>query len=159
MENNEEEKTLTPQEKLAEFEKQKMTRRQALGRVGFLAGAAAVAALSVDDLARLAGNEMSRRATGNKAIDQVAKELKGAGVAFADTGGNPACYKRCDLQWVTRDNACTAQWGTCTQGCLGLFPPPGCQLTCDGYLDQCNASNNSTLDACNQACKPVPPPP
>jgi hypothetical protein len=83
MENNEEEKTLTPQEKLAEFQAQKMTRRQALGRFGFLAGAAAVAALSVDELTRLAGNEMSRRAAGNKAVEQVAKELQNAGVAEA----------------------------------------------------------------------------
>jgi hypothetical protein len=95
MENNEEEKTLTPQEKLAEFQAQKMTRRQALGRFGFLAGAAAVAALSVDELTRLAGNEMSRRATGNKAVEQVAKEFQNAGVAHAlpcyalDEEGNP----------------------------------------------------------------------
>jgi hypothetical protein len=94
-ENNEEEKTLTPQEKLAEFQAQKMSRRQALGRFGFLAGAAAVAALSVDELTRLAGNEMSRRAAGNKAVEQVARELQNAGVAHA-LKPPPFCTGACD---------------------------------------------------------------
>ena len=120
------EKTLTPQEKLAEFEAQKMTRRQALGRFGFLAGAAAVAALSVDDLARLAGNEMSRRAAGNKVVEQVAKELQNAGVAFADSvpcyAQSGDCFQCCNQQ----AQSCQAACGSAPIGCGGGAPLPWC---------------------------------
>jgi hypothetical protein len=134
-ENNEEEKTLTPQEKLAEFEAQKMTRRQALGRFGFLAGAAAVAALSVDELTRMAGNEMSRRAQGNKAVEQVAKELQNAGIAHAvpacaSYGPTEQCYTCCyNYQQI------------CYWGCMAQKDnPKACELKCRIPYSDCQTS-------------------
>jgi hypothetical protein len=78
------------------YERQAMTRRQALGRLGFLAGAAAVAALGVDDLTRLVGKEMEKRAGDNKTARKVAQEFANAGVAFAHPScGGPGCTTNC----------------------------------------------------------------
>ena len=74
---------LTVAEERAQFEKEKLSRRQALARIGFQAGAAAIAALTADELLRKVGKEMQRRASDNKVAQQVAKELNNAGVAFA----------------------------------------------------------------------------
>jgi hypothetical protein len=74
---------LTATEKLAQFEKEKLSRRQALARIGFQAGAAAIAALTADELLRKVGKEMQRRAGDNKVAQQVAKEFVNAGVANA----------------------------------------------------------------------------
>jgi hypothetical protein len=73
------------------YERQAMTRRQALGRLGFLAGAAAVAALGVDDLTRLVGKEMERRVGDDKTARKVAQEFSNAGVAFASPSEPPPC--------------------------------------------------------------------
>jgi hypothetical protein len=89
---------LTAAEKLAQFEKEKLTRRQALARFGFQAGAAAVAALTADDLLRAVGKEMRNRAGDNKVAQQVASEFEKAGMAHAlaipvcdENGGCTAC--------------------------------------------------------------------
>jgi hypothetical protein len=113
--------TITPAERLAAFEKEKMSRRAALGRFGLLAGAAAVAALTADELTRMVGSELQRRSAGNKATEQVAKELKNAGVAFADVisvtpvplpmcldlGGSLTwCYEICSTRFTKCATAC-----------------------------------------------------
>jgi hypothetical protein len=71
-------------ESLSSAEKAKLTRRQALARFGFQAGAAAVAALTADDLLRKVGEEMQKRAGDSEVANAVAKEFKNAGVVFAD---------------------------------------------------------------------------
>lgn len=70
-------------ESLEQFEAQKMNRRAALASIGLKFGAAALAAFTVDDLARKAGEELQRRSNGNQAVDKVARELRSAGVASA----------------------------------------------------------------------------
>ena len=89
----------------AQIEAEKMSRRQVLGRVGFLAGAAAVAALTTDDLARLVGREMQKRAGDNKVINQVAKEFQNAGIAIAQ--GPPPPFGECVAPPWTEDDDCT----------------------------------------------------
>jgi hypothetical protein len=70
-------------EALKAFENEKMDRRRALGRIGFLAGAAAVAALTSDELLRKVGDRLAQNAGDNQVAQQVAKEFQAAGMAFA----------------------------------------------------------------------------
>ncbi|WP_395089076.1 hypothetical protein [Armatimonas sp.] len=109
MDNVENTVELTAAEKLAQFEKEKLSRRQALARFGFQAGAAAVAALTADDLLRKVGKEMQRRAGDNKIALQVAKEFQEAGIAFATP---PTCEDCCTKYWSDY-LACTQALTTC----------------------------------------------
>ncbi|MGC4045789.1 MAG: hypothetical protein QM758_18520 [Armatimonas sp.] len=87
-------------EKLAAFEKEKMSRRNALSRFGFLAGAAAVAALTSDELLRKVGDKLSQSSGDNKVAQQVAREFQAAGVALAspsdDITGCSGCISPCN---------------------------------------------------------------
>lgn len=73
------------------FEAAKLTRRQALSKVGLRFGAAALFALSIDDLARVAAAKLQEHAGDNRIANEVAREFKNAGVAFADPSGRPPC--------------------------------------------------------------------
>lgn len=115
---------LTPEEakaRLVELEKAKMSRRQALGRLGFTYGAAVVAALTSDELLRAVGRQMERVETDNQVARQVAQEFKNAGVALAGP------YGRCNQ---------TAQQ---TQ-CLGANVGPCCHSA--------NTNQNNCLSCC-----------
>jgi hypothetical protein len=130
------------------YEQQAMTRRQALGRLGFLAGAAAVAALSVDDLVRLAGREMEKRAGDNKLARKVAQEFSNAGVALAvppSACGGPACSGNCS--------------GTARYYCVTCQLPSPCPTTwqrlvprpcASGSLNSCIEQMNLGVQACLQ---------
>jgi hypothetical protein len=143
---------ITSAERLAAFEKEKMSRRAALGRFGLLAGAAAVAALTADELTRMVGSELERRLAGNKAIEQVAKELKNAGVAFA---APPFPYLSCDS---TTDGKVG---NYCRQ--VGMYPPtsPYDPQRCNNCCDQVFSDNGRCSEAeprdtliakCKEAC-------
>ncbi len=91
----------------AAWEAEKMTRRAALARVGLRFGAAALAAFTVDDLARATMRALDRQAQDGKIAGAVASELRSAGVSFADgkdpspdddTGVIVTC-DHCDKQW------------------------------------------------------------
>lgn len=79
----------TVEERRAQWEAEKLTRRQSLARFGFLAGAACVAALTADELTRKVGEELSKRAGDNQVAQKVASEFKNAGVAFAGACQTP----------------------------------------------------------------------
>lgn len=82
----------------AVWEAEKMTRRAALARVGLRFGAAALAAFTVDDLARATMKALDRRAQDGRIAGEVAKEFRNAGVAFADPPGStgpPQIYTPC----------------------------------------------------------------
>ena len=124
---------LTATEKLAQFEKEKLSRRQALARIGFQAGAAAIAALTADDLLRKVGKEMQRRAGDNKVVEQVAKEFQQAGMANAVPPTVPVCPE--EEAWNSEYGMCLGtSCETCQQtldgmtgndgGCMYLFPDP-----------------------------------
>jgi hypothetical protein len=121
---------LTAAEKLAQMEKEKLTRRQALARFGFQAGAAAVAALTADDLLRKVGTEMRKRAGDNKVAQQVASEFEKAGVA------NAVAIRICSDDCSTANSCCNergrAKSGTkqeqyehCKLCCDSVYAPNG----------------------------------
>ncbi|MGC4045786.1 MAG: hypothetical protein QM758_18505 [Armatimonas sp.] len=97
-------------EKLAAFEKEKMSRRNALSRFGFLAGAAAVAALTSDELLRKVGDKLSQSSGDNKVAQQVAREFQAAGVALAspsdDITGCSGCIANCSGTTYKKCAAC-----------------------------------------------------
>ena len=64
-------------------EREKMTRRAALRKLGYGAGIAAFSMLGVDDFARMAGSRMAQMAGDNKVATRVAKEFQEAGIANA----------------------------------------------------------------------------
>ena len=158
---------LTATEKLAQFEKEKLSRRQALARIGFQAGAAAIAALTADELLRKVGVEMRKRAGDNKVAQQVAKEFVNAGVASAlppcngcgtciQTKGYycQGCAPNCGtpqkfrtMAYVCKDlstiikcqDCCADQWQHCVDSCLG---DAGC-------ISACNITNGTCMDYCD----------
>ena len=66
-----------------EFERGRLSRRQALKKLGMTSAMAAFALFSVDDLARTVGRAMQRRVADNKVVEQIAQEFQQAGVALA----------------------------------------------------------------------------
>jgi len=72
-----------PETAKEKFERERLSRRQALKRLGMTSAMAAFALFSVDDLARVVGNAMQQRAGDNKIAGQVAKEFQQSGVAYA----------------------------------------------------------------------------
>jgi hypothetical protein len=134
-----------PETALEKLEREKMTRRQALGRIGFLAGASAVAALTSDELTRLVGKEMQRRAGDSKVVAQVAKEFENAGVASA--AGRPACYQCYAYEYFGSNNVVTSQCGTSYCNCRSICPPfnildPGARGRC---LDRCKTDYSACI--------------
>lgn len=171
---NVEKKELTASEKLAQLEKEKLSRRQALARFGFQAGAAAVAALTADELLRKVGTEMRKRAGDNKVAQQVAKEFSNAGVASAlavkkpgDEGFQPdvcitgPCIFNC---YVNNAFTCVACTGLCfnaqepkPRNCATeLWTKELCHQCCEKqgvYCRQMNPYGASACDSIELGCK------
>ncbi len=119
------------------FERERLSRRQALKRFGMTSAMAAFAMFSVDDLARMVGKAMQQRACDNKVAEQVAREFQNAGVAFAASGP------------VTLTPACTKCFSDATHGsddCGNL--PKGTSR------DDCNKKVGAALNTClkNNKC-------
>ena len=137
VENTVEEVELTAAEKLAQFEKEKLSRRQALARFGFQAGAAAIAALTADELLRKVGKEMQRRAGDNKVAQQVAREFQQAGVANALA--------------IVPDPHVGA--GNIPGGCNVDVPPANREQCCDGaVVGMWCGGGYSTVGYCEACC-------
>jgi hypothetical protein len=169
---------------LEQINAEAMSRRQALGRIGFLAGATAIAALTSDELFRKVGAEMQKRTGDNKVVEQVAKEFRDAGVAFAtDPVGTTATPDPTGCWTPACDNACnnSGQIGFCLHccackkcACIEDIPqhiryPPGqgidCGLPanytvtiCVDYRRRMTACDNKA-QACRDKCDAIPPPP
>lgn len=161
---NVEKTELTAAEKLAQMEKEKLTRRQALARFGFQAGAAAVAALTADDLLRAVGKEMQQRAGNNKIAQQVATEFQNAGVAHAVTAARTHPWEwpvpvsgNCDADVV--EHWCgyyfcypeESQYpndplAACNQCCFGVYDSGNCQSTPD---------RDAKITLCKDLCKNI----
>ncbi len=138
------------QSALAErVEQERLTRRQALRKFGFGAGLSAFMLLGVDDLARMVGREMERRAGDNKVAEQIANEFQGMGVAFASPSGSgdpcQDCYnhyicqiKNCDC-FVAMSPSITPceqsaydSYKTCTDAhCSGAGPDKTTPVNCN----------------------------
>ena len=79
-----------PESAKEKFERERLTRRQALKKFGMTSAMAAFALFSVDDLAHIVGRAMQQRAGDNKVAEQVAREFQQAGIAFAGGLSNPS---------------------------------------------------------------------
>lgn len=89
------------------FERERLSRRQALKRFGMTSAMATFALFSVDDLARIVGKAMQQRAGDNKVAEQVAQEFQEAGVAFAgspSTSGPTCSYYTTPARWNCCNN-------------------------------------------------------
>ncbi len=76
-----------PENAWVAFERGRLSRRQALKKLGMTSAMATFALFSVDDLARMVGKAMEQRVADNKVAEQVAKEFQQAGIALAGGQG------------------------------------------------------------------------
>ena len=140
---------------LEQINAEAMSRRQALGRIGFLAGATAVAALTSDDLTRLVGREMQKRAGDNKIVTQVAKELQASGVTNANVvlvddeddefDGSPSkCCKKCLKAYERAGNKCADAFEKC------IFNDGS---DCASKRIDCTLDADTAYDLCKSKCK------
>ncbi len=110
---------------LEKFEREQLSRRQALKRFGMTSAMATFALFSVDDLARMVGKAMQQRAADNKVAAQIAQEFQQAGVALATqtaVGPNALPYGNCNsFQSGGGSAACDAcntdRYNRCKQYC------------------------------------------
>ncbi|MBC8138318.1 MAG: hypothetical protein H8F28_20765 [Fibrella sp.] len=115
-------------EALKKHEAAKMSRRAVLSKVGLQFGAAALLALSADDLAKKVTATIAARNKDSQVAQAVAQEFKNAGMAFADdvdASGTPnPCVTNengpgnCEACLSQRYNACLSktpvlQWEKC----------------------------------------------
>ncbi|GAB4462898.1 MAG: hypothetical protein OHK0029_30600 [Armatimonadaceae bacterium] len=148
--------------RLAAFEQEKMTRRSLLGRFGFRAAAAAVAAFTADDLLRAVSREMERRAGDSEVAHTVVREFREAGVAFASPsggGGNcpggcncnetdPNKIKECCGGGTNAEGVSSGKWckdnrgnQSCAQCCQSMLTGDG---FCKDWADPAFAMDNCT---------------
>ncbi len=111
-----------------QIEQERLTRRQALRKLGFGAGLSAIMLLGADDLARMVGRRLQQMEGDNKVAEQIAKEFRSAGVAFASgPSGTPCPPLFCDCIAT-----CTGVDGRSVTDCanhceaVNNYPPSGC---------------------------------
>ena len=81
-----------PETAKQKFERERLTRRQALKKFGMTSAMATFALFSVDDLARMVGGAMERQARNSKIAAQVAQEFQHSGIAVGAVMPNPSYY-------------------------------------------------------------------
>jgi|GEM_PF-1193828 len=103
---------------LEKFEREQLTRRQALRKFGITSAMATFAMFSVDDLARMVGKAMEQRVGDNKIAGQIAQEFQQAGIALATTdstypctGCSGSCVPDDDYDCVDCDSSCVVSYG------------------------------------------------
>ncbi len=125
------------------MEQERPTRRQALRKFGFGAGLSAFMLLGVDDLARMVGKEMERRAGDSKVAGQIAKEFQSAGVALAGGPSGLNCDGSYGMGGACDDN--------CTPGIYQYCAP--CAYPCTGsVLRDKSCGSLSTQADCVACC-------
>lgn len=141
----------------ARFENERMTRRAALRKFGFMAGLAAFATVSVDDLARVASKKLQENEMTKGIGDTLAKEFRMAGVALANPyGGDPPPNpynpyhpyppQDCGEDCLFKHEDCNRNCGPAPWGCLPeggsawphCFWYNGCLLSCGTYRRYCD---------------------
>ena len=139
-----------PETAKEKFERERLSRRQALKRFGMTSAMATFAMFSVDDLARMVGKAMQQRAGDSKIAGQIAREFQSAGVALA-SGPSVSCGYPCqycgtvfametgnlnDCQ-IACDNCCTPSlfhWYPCGTDADAVVYI--CHQTCAAYFNQ-----------------------
>ena len=122
-----------------QFERERMTRRQALKKFGMTSAMATFALFSVDDLARIVGKAMQQRAGDNKVAAQIAQEFQQAGIALADIS-NALPYKEYGMHCKGNTNT-YGKASTCADcvklGCDADYPSgtsaEKCVTAAEGY--------------------------
>ncbi len=124
---------------LERFERERLTRRQALRKFGMTAGMATFAMFSVDDLAHMVGKAMQQQVGDNKIAEQIAKEFQSAGIAFASGPSGPTNLGGCD-QGTDQLSLCQCDCANKYNACVGPAPwlcnPSGgdwWKIWCAGY--------------------------
>jgi hypothetical protein len=150
--------TKTPAKKpvtLEEFQQEKITRREALPRIGITTGAGLFMMFGIDDLARLAARKLTETRAFGEVGETVAREFKDAGVAFANyppsgasvtPSGLPSfCYPQPNPYHVVKckcSNYPETDADACLQCCAdrydstGIWPNPDLYASCVNY--DCN---------------------
>lgn len=120
------------------FEREHLTRRQALKRFGITSAMTAFALFSVDDLAHIVGKAMQQRAGDNKIAGQLAKEFQEAGIAMAaGPSGRDCCAQ------VAYDKA------NCIANALQTYAPY--HVGCFSLAPSCIALNLQAGSCANEA--------
>jgi hypothetical protein len=120
------------------LERERLSRREALKKIGITSAMATFALFSVDDLARIAGNALQRNSNDNRIAKQLASELRSAGLAFA-TGDS-----RCGGAYVSPGGGSTP----CTDLQNGT-------VSGDAAVNACLACNDSRFCGCNGGTYPT----
>lgn len=133
------------------FERERLSRRNALKRFGITSARATFAMFSVDDLAHIVGKTMQQRARDNKVAEQVAREFQTAGIASASPSSpppNPNCQGCIDTKTAQR-LACAQAVGYCEDGLVADHknPPPGSD-PCSMALSSCLQGATCQAAAC-----------
>ena len=154
------------------FENERMTRRRALRKFGFMAGMTVFATLSVDDLARIASKKLQDTEATKGIGDMLAKEFRSAGVAMANPyGGDPPpnpynpyeprpprdcgnsdcdCWCICDEEKTACDQWCYDNYGG--WGCFGGSPAPWCASLNSCLANSCLSERTECYSDCNEDC-------
>ncbi len=140
---------------LERFERERLSRRQALKKFGMTSAMATFALFSVDDLAHMVGKALAQQAGDSKIAEQLAQEFQMVGIALAlGPGGGPCvtpsgcdCQCQCNRQKATNDASCYKKFG----GGLCFYGNPFCPAlnTC---LDANPAIRTNCYSNCNTGC-------
>lgn len=139
-------------EALKKHEAAKMSRRAVLSKVGLQFGAAALLALSVDDLARKVTATIAARNKDNEVAQSVAREFKNAGIAFAEPSaswGCPGCPSGYDTRYFSCES-CGIFWSVlaskpCNQ-------TSDCAACCNKQDDYCRSQGKKNCNDITGAC-------
>ncbi len=107
--------------KTQKLEREQLSRRAALRKLGYTSVLSVFALFSVDDLARMVGRAMEQKARDNEVAEVVARELRDAGLAMAQpTGPYASCagaenLTNCLACNQARSNGCQANAKTPAQ--------------------------------------------
>jgi len=127
----------------AKLEDERMSRRQALRKMGILSGVAVLALVSVDDLARLAAKQLAAHSGDSEVAGSVAKSLRSAGVAFADPYGT---FDPNDEYFPTD---CESRCLQAAANHLANNVPAQNQSSAIGVIEYCRAHNIGDSDGLN----------
>jgi hypothetical protein len=152
-----------PETAKEKFERERLSRRQALKRLGMTSAMATFALFSVDDLARMVGKAMQQRAADNKVAAQVAQEFQNAGIVMANGASGAYCQSNyncgacpdstslgqcCGLNFTSPSNCCiNATWPGTVQSCQNCcsdvtsygrsgFNEESCKQSCSSFWIQ-----------------------
>lgn len=122
------------------FEDERMTRREALRRIGLMMGMATFAMLSVDDLARFSAKKLQEHEVSKGIGDSLANEFRSAGVAFANPSGPPPP----DPSGPPPDPS----GGSCDEPNPSGMSAQGAGDSCDSCTHACNVAHKKCSDGC-----------